>query len=306
MISTTLLTILGIIVTVIVGILGLLVGLRYIKKAKLTYVEIDEIPLFRKIAQNIDGLEVLFENQPVNPSIILLEASIFNNGKIDIDNTIIHKPVLIKLPVNSKWLRIKITDAPKNINLEYSIIGNDLLEFTWDLLKKNEFIKFDSLIEVSSSVKKISPSLTFSQRISNLDKVSKEILPSSSVLKRMKVNMIIGIVMFLLLSVWASNILRRAYVLVKRDIPFMEKLINEKIQMLKQKEGLTPKIKDDMERVLSKSKKDVDELQSDAYKFYFQTILLLLAILILLIVFSSREYPRFKKAKKFRELMKSG
>lgn len=191
-----LLIFLGIIITVIVGAIGIIYTYRIRNIPKITFLEQDFFSLFKSIVKNVDGINILFENIQINPSLLMLKASFINNGTIDIDSSMVHEPLKIKLPENCKWKRIKITKTSQNVNINFKM-NEVITEFDWDLLKKNEYFSFDALIEIIDDpkesididdeyIKKLSKNISISHRITNLEKINKENLYSITKYKTFK------------------------------------------------------------------------------------------------------------------------
>ena len=187
---------LGIIITIIIGVTGIIYTYRIRNIPKITFLEQGFFSLFKSIIKNMDGINITFENAQINPSLLMLKASFINNGTIDIDSSIVHEPVKIKLPENCKWRRIKITKISPNVNVNFKM-SPVITEFNWDLLKKGEYFSFDALIEVidnpkesididSEYIKKLSEKISISHRITNLEKTNKENLYSFVKSKRLK------------------------------------------------------------------------------------------------------------------------
>jgi len=187
---------LGITITIIVGVTGIIYAYRIRNIPKITFLEQDFFSLFKSIIKNMDGINITFENIQINPSLLLLKASFINNGTVDIDSSIVHEPLKIKLPENCKWKRIKITKTSPNVNVNFKMSGV-VTEFDWDLLKRNEYFSFDALIEIIDNpkesievdneyIKKISEKISISHRITNLEKTNKENLYSIMKSKKLK------------------------------------------------------------------------------------------------------------------------
>lgn len=186
--SNMFLVLLGITITVIVGVIGIIYTYRIRNIPKLTFLEQDFFSLFKSIIKNMEGINITFENIQINPSLLMLKASFINNGTIDIDSSMVHEPLKIKLPENCKWKRVKITKTSPNTNINFKM-SDVVTEFDWDLLKKNEYFSFDALIEIiddpkesididNEYIKKISKKMSISHRITNLEKISKNNLHS--------------------------------------------------------------------------------------------------------------------------------
>lgn len=187
---------LGIIITIIVGAMGIIYAYRIRSIPKITFLEHDFFSLFEEIIKYMDGINITFENIQVGPSLLMLKASFINNGTVDIGSSMVHEPLKIKLPENCKWKRIKITKTSPNVNVNFKM-SDVTTEFDWDLLKKSEYFSFDALIEIVDSpkesieidykyIEKISEKISISHRITNLEKINKENLYSIMKSKRLK------------------------------------------------------------------------------------------------------------------------
>jgi hypothetical protein len=211
------LVLLGIIITVIVGVIGIIYTYRIRHIPKITFLEQDFFSLFKSIIKNMDGINITFENIQVGPSLLMLKASFINNGTIDIDSSMVHEPLKIKLPENCKWKRIKITKTSPNVNINFKM-SDVITEFDWDLLKKNEYFSFDALIEIiddpkesididNEYIKKLSKKISISHRITNLEKINKENLYSITkykIFKKIPVPFILLFIMWFLLTITMS------------------------------------------------------------------------------------------------------
>ncbi|MEJ2184025.1 MAG: hypothetical protein P8Y66_10975, partial [Nitrospirota bacterium] len=56
----------GIIVTVIIGVLAIVYTLKYRKEIELTYLQRNCFSLFRSVA-DVENLDVLYEGRPIDP-----------------------------------------------------------------------------------------------------------------------------------------------------------------------------------------------------------------------------------------------
>lgn len=185
MITALLLALLGIIVSVLVGVWG---G-RYVSKLKiktqLLFLEHDCISLFKSIVKEIEDIEIKYKDKVIDENLIIYKGTFFNSGNSDIDKTIIHQPLLIKLPEGYIWTKAKIIDKSNDIAIKESIDNNQLI-FNWDILKENEYFTFDSIIEYKPSSDKddisndfnitrnLSRNIRFNHRITNLKSIKKE------------------------------------------------------------------------------------------------------------------------------------
>jgi hypothetical protein len=139
---------------VLLGISGLAAtcfyGVKALKsrrRTQLAFYEEDCISLFESIVQSIEGLEVNFEKKPVSRNLVLLKGCVANVGGMDIDKGAIHKPLTFNLPEVFKWLKAKIVSSSPEVNASYHLSSPNELVFEWDLLKPNEYFRFDALVE---------------------------------------------------------------------------------------------------------------------------------------------------------------
>lgn len=226
------LVLLGIIVTIMIGAMGIIYTYRIRSIPKITFLEHDFFSLFEEIIKYMDGINITFENIQVGPSLLMLKASFINNGTVDIDSSMVHEPLKIKLPENCKWKRIKITKTSLNVNVNFKM-SDVTTEFDLDLLKKGEYFSFDALIEIIDSpkesietdykyIEKISEKISISHRITNLEKINKENLYSIMKSGRLKglvfeliLLLVLGLVVLTLLFVIPGQSLSSTHYIIK-------------------------------------------------------------------------------------------
>jgi hypothetical protein len=148
-----LLAILGIIATIIIGYWGVRLTIKTRRSVSMAFVEREFIPLFKTIIKNFNSLEIKYKNKPITENLVLIKTSLVNDGNTDIDKSMIYKSITIYLPENFKCIEETITEKSENVNASISSINNEVL-IEWDLLKKDEYISFDLLVEVSTDKEK--------------------------------------------------------------------------------------------------------------------------------------------------------
>ena len=131
--------ILGIILTIVIGIFGIFYAFKLRNFPRITYIREAFIPLFRSIAKNMNGLEINFEGKPISPSLLLLKGAFVNTGNSDIDSSGIHEQLRLLLPQSCRFIKAKIIKSSSKVNATATTIDDFTLEFSWELLKKNEF-----------------------------------------------------------------------------------------------------------------------------------------------------------------------
>lgn len=183
MTTDTMLAIFSVIATIIFGYFGIRYTLKYRKKTEIIFLKNSCISLFKAVVKNLDDIEINFQGKRIDENLILFKGTFFNNGNIDIDQSIVHKPLEIELPAEYSWIRHKLIDSSDGLNVNSSINGNKLI-FEWDLLKESEYFTFDSLVEFKNTNKEknseddftrgLIKNMKINHRITNLKKVNKE------------------------------------------------------------------------------------------------------------------------------------
>jgi len=180
----TILAIIGVIVSLVIGIVGVYYTLRQQKTIQLTFLKNTCISLFKAIVKNLDDIEIKYQGNKIGENLILFKGTIFNNGNIDIDKSIVHKPLTLDLPEHYSWVKYKIIDSSEGLEIQVNKVDNSL-EFDWGLLKEGEFFTFDSLVEYQSKKgeqdkdeidlrRDLLDKITFHHRITNLKCIKKE------------------------------------------------------------------------------------------------------------------------------------
>lgn len=169
-----------------IGIVATIVGVVYASKrgskVGLTYIDEDCISLFKSLVESIDGIEVTYKEKSVDPSLIVLQGSFVNTGNLDIDESSVHEPLSLKLPDGYEWLEVKMAKSSPGSQAKCSIRNKSTVEFGWDLLKKDEFFGFNSLVkapplrnrqtgEDAVPPRRLSELISFSHRITDLRRI---------------------------------------------------------------------------------------------------------------------------------------
>ncbi|MEX0810738.1 MAG: hypothetical protein WD048_00890 [Chitinophagales bacterium] len=209
--------VLGVIATFIVGYFGIRYTLKYRAKTSLWYFENSCISLFKSVVKDLDELEIKYKGKTVDENLITYKGTFFNSGNIDIDDKLMYKPLSIILPKGYEWKKVMLVDKSENVNVDLTEKVNEL-QFSWDILKENEFFTFDSIIEykprdtsenknqlvASNITDNLSRGINLSQRITNLKSIDKVELPSKP---KSKSDFIFIVVLFsILVFVIASSL----------------------------------------------------------------------------------------------------
>ncbi|CAN5239053.1 hypothetical protein BH10ACI1_BH10ACI1_21800 [soil metagenome] len=215
------LAIFGIIITIIIGIIGVLYTLKFRNKVKLTFLKQDCISLFKDIVEGLDDIEIKFKDSPIGQNVVFLKGTILNSGNTDIDKNSMFEPLSLILPKNFTWLKISSNKQSENIVLNYHIKDEKTVDFDWDLIKKGEFFQFDALVECKvfnddkdkvreesddeDKIKeekelsgKLYENLKFKHRITNLFEVNKSELEANQKIKKAKRLIPLSLIQFIL------------------------------------------------------------------------------------------------------------
>lgn len=186
--------ILGVVATIIVGYWGIKFTDNQKTITNLLFFENSCISLFKTVVKDLEEVEIKYKGKKIDENLLIYKGTFFNSGNTDIDKTIIHQPLKVKLPENYEWKKIKIIDQSMDVNISFNHTENDLT-FHWDILKENEFFTFDSVIEykpqneitekseIIDITRHLSRNISFSHRITNLKSIQKEELPAKPIRK---------------------------------------------------------------------------------------------------------------------------
>lgn len=182
--------ILSLFFTVIFGLPALFAFIKE-KKTRLYFIQEKMISFQNDLLENFSDLTILYRGNPVSDKLVFLKGEIRCTGSKDID-----KPgILNVICTNGDWLNFNITNSTEGMILENVFSGNTS-KINFDLIKSNEMIEFDGIIQLSDSAKS-SPQIQISHRIPNVDsKVAK--FEKTEFLK-LKTYLTNGIITFILL-----------------------------------------------------------------------------------------------------------
>lgn len=167
--------VIGLILTVIFGIWGIVVAVKKRYPGKLTFVEENAIGLFNSIIKNFPEIKIQYDDKPISEQMVYLKASFINTGTIDLSTKDNSHKVKINLCNDFKWINGKITSHSNEVICD--LVNNEkelILDF--DLLRTNEYIQFEAFAEITNSTKPAQTfrkALNFNHRIPNTGKVDK-------------------------------------------------------------------------------------------------------------------------------------
>lgn len=170
----------GVLLTIIFGVYSIWTYRKSKRKVSLEFKNIQCYSLFRNDINRLN-IELIYDKKTLTSELVLLKARIFNNGQIDIDKNRIFSPLKIISTKDFIWLEAKITHFPTGSTAKIEVLNSNEIQINWDLLKSNEYIEFESLIEVEKSINTDNDKtlmfhndLTFDFRITDLNIILKE------------------------------------------------------------------------------------------------------------------------------------
>ncbi len=146
---STVLAVLGIIVSLSFGAWGVYLTIESRYAGEITFVKERAIALFDAIVKDLPELVLLYIDAPVSPNVVLIKGSLVNTGKKDISPAMIEKPIAVSLPKGSKWLNVKVVSASRDVKASLNIDQPSSMVLTSGLLRRNEFIRFQAMAELA-------------------------------------------------------------------------------------------------------------------------------------------------------------
>ncbi|MGG6232333.1 hypothetical protein [Tenacibaculum sp. SDUM215027] len=186
----TILGILGIVFTLGFGGYSIWVYKKSKRNVSLEFRNTECYSLFRDDVNRLN-IELIYNKTTVNNTLILLKAKLINNGQIDIDKNRIYNPLKIKTTEIYKWLEATVTSSPTGASTNIELISDQEIQLNWDLLKHNEYIEIEALVEIIGELEKEGEkgtefynNLNFDYRITDLNSIQKEKQISNSIRRK--------------------------------------------------------------------------------------------------------------------------
>src|SRR5262245_50978959 len=101
--TQTLMAILGIAATVLLGLWAIIITVRYNRNVRITYAYDQAIALTDDITQNFPELGITFREEPVSQNLVLLKGYVINTGKKDISREMVEERITLSLPEGYEW-----------------------------------------------------------------------------------------------------------------------------------------------------------------------------------------------------------
>lgn len=217
------------IVGLILAVIGIIITIRYKSSIKLTYITNNWFPILNTIADNLDDISITYKGENISQNIYFFSISFINSGNKDIDELIIHKPLILELPKSYKFLNSKVISNSENLEVESKSYDNKL-EMNWSLFKTGEYYRINNLVEFNydSEIKpqKNPPKFKFEHRISNL----KYINPYEITFQQNKVPTFLLVSVFVLWGVILINNTFKSFGKPNSSIQYLYEFNGDEIQ----------------------------------------------------------------------------
>ncbi len=179
-------TVIGVGLTLVLGVAGILITYKTVRRTSVSYLQVSLIALFRAIVKDIASIRILYKDAPVDPGLFLLRAAVFNTGSNDVDKSRVYDKLNLQFPKQYKLVECNVEESSTRATIAQ--VGNGI-EFSWDLLKREEFIAFKALLKLDpehysegsltgkagqSLFDHLFQNIRLSHRILDLDKVKKK------------------------------------------------------------------------------------------------------------------------------------
>ena len=161
-----LLAILGIIIAVVFGVLGIIFFLKRKFKGKLNLIIDESIGLYDSVVKNIEGLEIIYNNEPIKENMYLLKIFMINSGEMDLTKEMTEKYPCIGFGDNSKIHKTSIIGKSSELKVNIEVENNNI-KIENGLIRREEYLYIEALIETNKGSKL--DDISFHYRISEFD-----------------------------------------------------------------------------------------------------------------------------------------
>lgn len=146
----TILTLFGILVTVLLGSGGIYLILKRKYPGQITFFRESCLGLFDSIVKNMPELAVQYQGTPVAQGLVLLKGSFLNTGSKDISDVMVEEEIAMSLPDEFRWLTAKIVSSSSNVQSDLKV-SEKSITFNTGLFRCKEYIRFEALAEVPTA-----------------------------------------------------------------------------------------------------------------------------------------------------------
>ncbi|MBF0557382.1 MAG: hypothetical protein HQL08_01235 [Nitrospirae bacterium] len=190
--TQTLIAVVGIIATVILGISAIVITIRYNRNVRITYAHDRVIALTDDITQNFPNLSITYRDQSVSENLVLLKGYFINIGKKDISRDMVEQQITIVVPEGYEWVECKVVESSHSLQASATKVDKTRVTFDTGLWKSKEYMKFEALAKVpvlqadtdhlphEPAAERLSKALLFAHRIADSAKIDETLVPLPS------------------------------------------------------------------------------------------------------------------------------
>lgn len=146
--TQTLLAVIGIAATILLGLWAITITVRYNRSVRITYAHDQAIALTDDITQNFPELGIVFRGEPVSQNLVLLKGYLINTGKKDISREMVEERITLELPENYEWVECKVVESSPSLKANAIKCDSMHVAFETGLWKAKEYMKFEALAKV--------------------------------------------------------------------------------------------------------------------------------------------------------------
>ena len=176
------LTIIGLIVTVLFGILSIWLTIWMVRRKKrpceIIFLATDCINLYNKLTLGFDSLELRANKKEVKNDLLFFSGVFVSNGLSDIKS--LSNIIRMQLPPKCKWSDLQVSSQSEGVQASISIIPDkpESANLVFDQFRMKEFIAIKGLIECQDqellqSIYEFHKSIKYTHRIVDTDPVLK-------------------------------------------------------------------------------------------------------------------------------------
>lgn len=144
-------TLVGAISTLTLGGLTIYLSLR--KKrypGEVTIISQKRINLVDEIVSKIDNIKITYRGDKVAHNVIFLRGHIINTGSIDIAQEMVREEISATVPEGFRLLEAEVSPSNPKLKVDWNISSEKTLRISVDLLRCNETLSFQVLMEAPS------------------------------------------------------------------------------------------------------------------------------------------------------------
>ena len=181
--------------------------IRYPGQLKFAIIETWKV---RSTSPNGYGeLSLKYNDYEIKEELNYVKFILYNKKSFDYSSGDTNNPVRIILPEGCRWVDAKVIDHSKEVQAAVTNKNGKELGLTFELLRKNEYVEVDGIIESINSLNSLGDAITILHRIPNVSSVKHTPLLNSYDYQRAKSNSIllgVLLVMVVLVLIYALGI----------------------------------------------------------------------------------------------------